>query len=184
MYSDEDIVKAVRDKRIIIRPYDAKLLKTCSYTLTLDSELAIAVDGEVDPLKTKDYAGMYKRTRIKKGKTFELRPGQFILARTKERVGMDEGVGMLIDGTTTFARLGVTIIQTAMLVHSGHGWPKPRKIVLEIKNNGPFSVHLTTGMKVADGIFFRLETPTKNPYDSVGKYGKRLKKDDLFPLRQ
>jgi len=135
-------------------------------------------------LKTKRFDKFYKKVKVKKGKTFILKPGQFVLGRTKEKVSLSNKIGMLIDGTTTFARFGVSVIQTAMLVHAGHGIPKPRKIILEITNAGPFNIVLTPGMQIADGIFFELKTPTDKPYDAIGKYGLRKKRDELLPLRQ
>lgn len=179
MFSRVDILKAMKSGDIKIEPFDGKDLKPAAVVLHLDNEFAIAQGGVLDLLACKDFSEFYKIKMIREGEKVSLRPGAFILGRTLERISLSKDIGMLIDGTTTLARSGITVTQTAMLIHPGHGYPKPRKIVLEMKNDGPFTVKLTVGMPIADGIFFKLQSSSDILYDLKWVYGK--KPDSLLP---
>ncbi|MBI4215004.1 dCTP deaminase [archaeon] len=182
MFSEKDIVRALRAGELKIVPFSESNLKPNAYTFTLDSELAIARKGTVDLEKDKDFSKLFRPVRLNGGRKFALKPGAFLLARTAERVLISPSLAMMVEGRSTLARLGVSVTQTAMILEAGHGYPKPRKIVLEIANSGPFTVMIYAGMKIAKGAFVRLDSPATEPYDAAGKYGTRKNKDDLIPL--
>lgn len=184
MYSRIDILKAMQQKRLRIEPFDPDLLKPNAVSFTLDSEIAVAKRGSVDALALKGIEKLYAKKKLKGGGRFVLKPHMFILARTREKVGLGSNLAMLVEGRSTLARLGVSVTQTAMVIEAGHGMPKPRKIVLEIANSGPFNVSIAPGMRIAKGTIFELKTPTDLLYDSYGKYGTRHDKDELLPLRE
>jgi dCTP deaminase len=68
-----------------------------------------------------------------------LEPGEFILAMTHERVVIPNDLVALVEGRSTYARLGLSMHQTAPWIQPG--WAG--HIVLEIKNQGPIRVELT-----------------------------------------
>jgi dCTP deaminase len=68
-----------------------------------------------------------------------LEPGEFILAMTHERVVIPNELIALVEGRSTYARLGLSMHQTAPWIQPG--WAG--HIVLEIKNQGPIRVELT-----------------------------------------
>jgi dCTP deaminase len=68
-----------------------------------------------------------------------LEPGEFILAMTHERVVIPNDLIALVEGRSTYARLGLSMHQTAPWIQPG--WAG--RIVLEIKNHGPIRVELT-----------------------------------------
>jgi len=71
--------------------------------------------------------------------SFCLDPGEFVLAMTHERVTLPNNLIALVEGRSTYARLGLSMHQTAPWIQPG--WSGP--IVLEIKNHGPMRVELT-----------------------------------------
>jgi len=88
---------------------------------------------------------------------YVLKPNDFILGSTKEIVKTDKDVLTLIDGTTTFARCGMSIHISAMILD---GLPfNNESSVLEIKNNGFFNIVLHKGERVGTYIFSLLTTP-------------------------
>jgi dCTP deaminase len=184
MYSHQDILKAIEKKELFVEPFNEKALRPNALALMLDSEIAVPKKGKIDPLKTENYGKFYKIIKLKPKQKFGLKSGAFILARTKEKISISNKLGVLLDGSTTLARLGISVAQTAALVHTGHGVPVPRKIVLEIKNNGPFAVSLTEGMHIAQLAVFELKTPSKILYDSIGKYGQPEYRDKLLPAKE
>lgn len=69
---------------------------------------------------------------------FTLEPGEFILAMTHERVSIPKNLIGLVEGRSTYARVGLSMHQTAPWIQPG--WNG--RIVLEIKNHGPVTIEL------------------------------------------
>lgn len=181
MFSRIDILRNLKKGIISIKPFELKNLQPDSYKFRLDSEIGIPLKGKIDPILTKNYESFYS---IKKMRNYILKPGEFILARTLERFSLSRAIAGMVSGRTGLARLGLSVIQTAPLIHAGHGFPKPRKIILELYNAGKFDVVLTNKMIIGEISFHELKTPSDKPYDSFGKYGKRKELDNLLPLRE
>ncbi len=175
MLSDIDIIKEIERRNIIVEPFESSLLESNSLYFRLDDTILIPKGGKVE--LEDDYDKYFVRKKIE---SILLNPGDFIVARTYERLSLSPGIAMLIEGRSTLGRFGISVIQTAMNVEAGHGLGNPRKVVLEIKNNGPFVFPLKFKMKIAKGVFFKLRTPTSKPYDKFFKYGKNP--DRLAPL--
>ncbi len=79
------------------------------------------------------------RNAFGQANSFCLEPGEFVLAMTHERVKLPNNLIALVEGRSTYARLGLSMHQTAPWIQPG--WSGP--IVLEIKNHGPMRVELT-----------------------------------------
>lgn len=74
-----------------------------------------------------------------KRESFTLDPGEFVLAMTHESITVPNDLIALVEGRSTYARLGLSMHQTAPWIQPG--WSGP--IVLEIMNNGPLKIELT-----------------------------------------
>jgi len=181
MLSKKDIEKKVDKGEIKIEPWEPSNLKPASLAVHLDNEVARPKTGEIDPLSEEDYEQYFEKQTLSMGETIKLNPGDFILARTRESFGIPKDIAALMDGKTTLARLGLSVTQGAMLIHPGSGEPKPRKIVLEIKNDGPFTIKLTSEMQIGEVFFHELKTPTDIAYDEGWDYGLRKRLDELTP---
>jgi len=68
-----------------------------------------------------------------------LRPNDFVLVPTYEKVKIPNNLIGLIEGRSTYARLGLSMHQTAPWIQPG--WSGP--IILEIRNSGPLTIELT-----------------------------------------
>jgi dCTP deaminase len=106
------------------------------------------------------------------GSGIEIGPGQFILAHTLEYIKLPPNVAGQIEGRSSFARIGLQIHMTANLVEAGFDGC----LTLEIVNNGPSSIKLYPGMRIAQLRFFRLTTEPLFPYGKFAdnKYRGRL----------
>lgn len=82
-------------------------------------------------LKAKDEFG--------KKETCVLEPGEFVLALTHERIWMPKHLIALVEGRSTYARVGLSMHQTAPWIQPG--WNG--QITLEIRNSGPLEIELT-----------------------------------------
>ena len=88
--------------------------------------------------------------------TFCLDPGQFILAMTHEVITVPKNMIALVEGRSTYARIGLSMHQTAPWIQPG--WSGP--IVLEIMNHGPLKVELTPLVdRPCQLTFFKLSSP-------------------------
>ncbi len=79
---------------------------------------------------------------------YVLKPNEFILGETIEKVHMDGGLIGFLDGRSSLARFGLSIHCTSALIDKMHDGEKP--IVLEIKNNGQKEIVLTPKMYIGN----------------------------------
>jgi len=99
-------------------------------------------------LKEKDEFG--------KAEVFSLGPREFILAMTYESVTVPNDLIGFVEGRSTYARVGLSMHQTAPWIQPG--WRGP--IVLEIMNQGPLTIDLTPLVdRPCQLTFFQLTTP-------------------------
>ena len=74
-----------------------------------------------------------------KRETFILEPNEFVLALTYERIWMPRNLIAMVEGRSTYARVGLSMHQTAPWIQPG--WNG--QITLEIRNSGPLKIELT-----------------------------------------
>src|SRR3989338_3193885 len=89
--SDVDIKEGVKKGSIVIRPFDVKRLQPVSYDVTLGNEFEVTnrhVTASIDPANK-----IYPRTRtikVKDGEAFILHPGESVLGKQREFIGVNE----------------------------------------------------------------------------------------------
>ncbi len=90
-------------------------------------------------------------------------PGQFVLAYTKERVKLPNYLSGRIEGRSSFARLGISIHQTAPTVHATF----EGQLRLEILNNGPYECRLSPDLRICQLVLERLGSPAITRLNSL-----------------
>lgn len=166
MLSDADLRLALADGSLIVRPFHDSCIRASGLGLHLGSRLLKPISGKVVDVRRKIVPD-YEEILITLDKPYALKPSEFILAHTFEEVTVGPNLGFLIEGRSTLARCGLTVVQTAMIVDAGH---RNRVVTLELANHGPNSILLYPKMKIARAAVFELRTPTQMPYDDQGKY--------------
>ncbi len=96
---------------------------------------------------------------------YVLRPNEFVLGSTKQIVKTDKDIITFIDGRSTYARMGMSIHISAMVL-DGLSF-RHESSVLEIKNNGFFNIVLHPGERVGTYLFSTLSTPIAQEKKSV-----------------
>lgn len=92
------------------------------------------------------------------GDSFVLHPGQFVLAHTLQRVKLPNNLMALIEGRSSFARLGITIHLTAPKIDPGFDGT----ITLEMAHFGKAPIKLRAGIdKPAQLILMHVSSPLK-----------------------
>ena len=111
--------------------------------------------------------------------SFILHPNNFILAMTYESIKIPTNLIALVEGRSTYARVGLSMHQTAPWIQPG--WSGP--IILEIMNNGPLDIKLTPLVdRPCQLTFFEL----KSELPPQLAYGARVTdtyKDQKHPLK-
>ena len=125
----------------------------------LSSSLKVSVaDGldKIQQLDLWDTQDLAASNSFGKPESLPIGPGEFVLAMTYESVKIPRDMIARIEGRSTYARVGLSMHQTAPWIQPG--WDGP--ITLEIVNNGPLTVELTPVKdRPCQLTFFRLSTP-------------------------
>lgn len=166
MLSNEDIKRAIERGDLAIDPFSPERLRAAGVTLTLGPHLLRPVSGKTVDIKN-GILPDYDQIEISSNSPYELKPHEFLLGHTFEKVTVGSSIGFFIEGRSTLARLGLMVVKTAMLVEPGH---RDRTITLELSNQGPNSILLYPHLKIARVALFKLASPTTQEYDLKGKY--------------
>lgn len=98
-----------------------------------------------DGLKAVGELGLWANRKLKerddfgKVERYILEPKEFVLAFTYESISIPNDLIGLVEGRSTYARVGLSMHQTAPWIQPG--WKGP--IVLEMMNHGPLRIELT-----------------------------------------
>ncbi len=168
--SDVDIKKELKSGAIIIDPFDEVKLQLASYDVTLGNEFEITNRYStiaIDPVNKK-----YPDTRkieIADGEEFVLHPGETVLGKQKEFIGVDLNHLILLSGKSSLARAGLVVHNTAMLFNPGHKFYP----TFELLNTNNVPIILRPGMEVAQILFARLTSTASKEYlgaEGVGRF--------------
>lgn len=163
--SDGDIKKALKSKKIVITPApDLSIqLGSCSIDLRLGNIFRVfdhSRNAYIDPTK-KDFSNeITKEVKVKKGESFMMQPGDFVLAVTLEKVKIPADIMGRLEGRSSLGRLGIVVHSTASIFDPG--WDG--KPVLELGNLGRMAVKLSPGMRICAMTFEELSNPAEVPY--------------------
>ena len=166
MLSNVSIQKFLDSKDIVINPWHEELMGAARVSLHLGETILIPENETIVDVK-KNVLPHYDTQIITNSNPFFLKSNMFVLGETYEEIGLSEKIGMLIEGRSTLARLGITVVQTAMIIDTGQ---IPKKMTLEIKNNSQNTILLYPKMKFCRACFFLLDPPASIRYDHSGKY--------------
>lgn len=100
---------------------------------------------------------------IPNGQCIHLGPNEFVLGWTLERIELPADLGARIEGRSTYARLGLSIHQTAPIVHptfKGH-------LRLEMVNIGPYTLQLYPGQSICQLLVEEMSAPARGILDST-----------------
>ena len=166
MLSNEDIKGVIRSGLLSMTPYSEKWIRSSGITMHLGEELLRLVPGHVVDVRQQG-SPPCESIKISMDQPYLLQPGEFILGHTFQHVTVGASLGFMIEGRSTLARVGLTIVQTAMMVYPGHA---DRPVTLELANHGPNPILLYPRMKIARVVLFELKSPSSERYDDKGKY--------------
>jgi dCTP deaminase len=158
-----EILAEIERGHLNITPFNGNNIGPASVDLTLDNKFRIfpgkkkVVIGEETDYK--NYSKLVEKDSI------TLKPGQFVLGITKERIRLPDNMVGWLEGRSRFARLGLSIHITASFVQPG----VDNRQVLEIINLAPHPLELKAGTKVCQLVLQR----TEGKYKYAGKFASQ-----------
>lgn len=167
LLSDRDIRFEIDNGRVVLDPWDPAMIQPSSIDVRLDKYFRLFDNHKypyIDPAQ--DQPDLTRLVEVLPEEGFVLHPGEFVLASTLETVALPDDLAARVEGKSSLGRLGLLTHATAGFVDpgfSGH-------VTLELSNVATLPIMLWPGMKIGQLAFFRLSSPTDNPYGSQ-KYG-------------
>lgn len=165
--SDVDIKKALDAKQVTISPFNQSQLQVASYDVTLGNEFEIVDRHQIQAADPGNR--QYPKTRkfeIDNDEYVVLHPGENMLGKQREFIGVDNQHLILLSGKSSLARIGLVVHNTAMLFNPGHHFYP----TFELVNNSNVPIILRPGMEIAQLLFARLTSPTSQDYKEIGRY--------------
>jgi dCTP deaminase len=160
--SNKTISRYIHEGKIIVQ--GNLHIETKGITVNLGDELLIPKKGQIfDTKNPKELK--YDKYDLKE-KPYILKPNDFVLGSTQQSIRTDRDIITMLDGRSTYARAGMTIHLTALVLD---GVPFNSEIsVLEIKNLGKFNIVLHPGERIGTYLFAKLSEPIVG--EKVSKY--------------
>lgn len=165
--SDRDIKKALKAKRIVVKPAPnlAEQLGSSSLDLRLGYYFRIFKHRRrpyLDPLDPETMHNMTEEVKISKQEPYVIQPGEFCLASILEWVELPDDIAARIDGRSSLGRLGLVIHSTAGHIDPGF----KGAITMELSNIGMMPILLYPKMRICQLVFEPLSSPADMPYGS------------------
>ncbi len=161
---DHEIMKAIKEGRIVIEPADgieSRIHPACLY-LRLGDEFRLfkyTQEPFIDSKNPKSYTEELKTN----GKPIIIHPKEFVLGITMEKIKLPADIAAYVDGRSSLGRLGITAHITSSLVDPGF----EGRLVLEISNLGKMPVTIYPGSKICKLVFMKLSSPAAVPYNKL-----------------
>lgn len=164
LLSDRDIRAEVDAGRVVLDPYDDKMVQPSSVDVRIDRFFRLFDNHKypvIDPAE--EQPELTRLVEVEPDEAFVLHPGEFVLASTYELVTLPADVAARLEGKSSLGRLGLLTHSTAGFIDpgfSGH-------VTLELSNVATLPIKLWPGMKIGQLCFFRLSSAADQPYGSA-----------------
>ena len=161
--SDKSIKELVKSKKLIITPFDNKLVQPSSYNLRLANSFRIFKNTKQAYLDTKKPVNDFMELiTIEKNEPIIIHPREFVLGETREYFEFPNDVVGRLEGKSSLARIGIIIHTTAGFFDPGF----KGTATLEISNLANIPIALYADMKIAQMSFLTMTTAAEIPYGS------------------
>ena len=161
LLSDHDILAEVAAEQIKLDPWDSVMVQPASVDVRLDRTFAIFENHRypvIDPAENQ--SELTRLVTVADDEAFVLHPGEFVLGATYEFVELPHHIAARLEGKSSLGRLGLLTHSTAGFIDPGFGG----HVTLELSNMSNLPIKLYPGMKIGQLCFFRLSSPSDNPY--------------------
>ncbi|MGC9221386.1 MAG: dCTP deaminase [Solirubrobacteraceae bacterium] len=163
--SDGTIVEMVKTGRIVLEPWEPRMVQPASVDLRLGDSFRVFHNYRATAIDLRDPpANLTEEVSVAPGEPFVIHPGEFCLGRTLEWVRIPADIVARIEGKSSVGRLG-------LIVHATAGFCDPGfegTLTLELNNLTRLPIRLYPGLPIAQLSFMALDRPALRPYGSPG----------------
>jgi len=169
--SKKEILKAIKEGKINITPFEENNVGACSVDLRLGWDFKKFIGKKenivIDSSFTQLDESYWKRLHLREGEAIIINPKELILGVTLERIKLSNSICAFIDGRSRFARVGLLVHVSSSLIQPGVNNIQ----VLEIINMSSTPIKLFPETKICQIVFHELK--------GVGEYSGMFKTQSL-----
>jgi len=162
--SDRDLKKRIKEKSLVIKPFDRTCVQPSTYDLHLSGEFRLFSSHDISVIDLREKKSITQLIKINKNKGLVLHPGEFILGSTCEYFEIPNDLAGKLEGKSSLGRLGLVIHATAGYIDPGF----KGHITFEMSNLNRVPIILYPDMKVAQICFFMMSSTVDRPYGTAG----------------
>lgn len=166
--SKKEVLGLIKRKIMQIEPFNKDNLGPASYDITLDNRFRL-FKFRFSPVALDENTNYRDYTKLKIRDSIVLKPGEYALGLTKEKITLPGNIAGWIGGRTRFARMGLLIHITAAFIQPGCSNVQ----VLELRNVGIVPLKLQAGTKIGQIMFEKCSSDAKY----TGKFVKQSAND-------
>lgn len=151
--TDGAIRRARENGELWVEPFDAALVRPAALSLRLGHEaFTLVTTGTVDVADRSTHPELILKEPDGQGRLV-VEPGEVVLAPTLEKIGLSANLAGLVDGTSDYARLGISVVLCGQ-VSPGFGRDTGAVLTLEIVNHLRHPVLLYPGTRICNLMLF------------------------------
>ncbi|KDN22841.1 dCTP deaminase [Amycolatopsis rifamycinica] len=163
--TDRAIRRAIGTGELRVDPFDAALVRPAALSLRLGHEaFTLVTSGPVDVADRSTHPELVAKEPDGHGR-LSVEPGEVVLAPTLEKIGLSGNLAGLVDGTSDYARLGISVVLCGQ-VSPGFGHETGAVLTLEIVNHLRHPVLLYPGARICNLMLFA-STGSERPYGAM-----------------
>lgn len=178
LLSDYHLQDALDREQLRIEPAPpSSAIQAASVDLRLGRHFKLyrELGGDIDPLQVQDM----DQVTPNEGQPFRLRPQQFVLGHTEERISLSAALAGQVEGKSSLGRVGLSIHCTAGFIDPGFDG----QVTLEFFNMAPRTVLLWPGMLICQLALHRVTSTVMRPYGSAGLGSRYQGSEGAVPSR-
>jgi dCTP deaminase len=161
--SDRSIREEIEGGRIVIDPFDERLVQPSSVDVRVDRRFRVFHNSRYPYIDVRQPMDDLTELVVKEGdEPFILHPGEFVLGQTLERVTLPDDLVARLEGKSSLGRMGLLIHSTAGFVDAGFSG----NLTLELSNVANLPITIIHGMPIGQLSFMRMDGPVERPYGS------------------
>jgi len=161
--SDRTIRAEIEAGRIVIDPYDDRLIQPSSVDVRVDRYFRVFRNARYPYIDVKQpMEDLTELVEVDDADPFILHPGEFVLGSTLERVTLPDDLVARLEGKSSLGRLGLLIHSTAGFIDPG--WDG--HVTLELSNVANLPITIYVGMKIGQLSFVQMTEASETPYGS------------------
>ena len=161
--SDRTIKSEIAAGRIVIDPYDERLVQPSSIDVRVDRKFRVFHNSRYPYIDVREpMEDLTELVEVADEEPFVLHPGEFVLGQTLEAIALPDDLVARLEGKSSLGRLG-------LLIHSTAGFVDPSwegNLTLELSNVANLPITIYHGMPIGQISFMRMDGPVERPYGS------------------